>query len=83
MGILLNAVQSRIKIELLNVTTEVRPERIHHLYICERQGCEFEFSVTQTLEDQDSICCPKCLTDDCVRDIGDVVLMRGELENEF
>lgn len=84
MGVLLEAVQrGNKKIKLLSVTAEIRPERLFHLYVCERQGCEFEFAISQKLEDQSPICCPNCQTDNCVRDKGDAAVMKGVLEDEF
>jgi hypothetical protein len=83
MGALLNAVLKQRKIKLLNVTAEVRPERIHHLYMCERQGCDFEFSVSHKLEDQSPIVCPNCYKDDCLRELGDAAVMRGDLADGF
>lgn len=83
MGTMLNAVLSRKKIQLLNVTTEVQPESLHHLYKCERYGCDLEFSVSQKLEDQSVVCCPNCYREECIKELGDAAVMRGVFDNEF
>ena len=78
MGVLFEAVQNLKGIKLLDpITVEVPKERFMHWYFCDREGCTFDFTVSQYLEDQSCVVCPVCKTDDFIKDLGPAAVIKG------
>lgn len=83
MGALLEAVQKQKGIKLLDpITIEVPEERLMHWYLCERNDCMVDFTVSQSLEDQSLVTCPSCQTDDFLKDLGTAVVFKGGQDHD-
>jgi len=47
----------------------VTANQLFHVYECEH--CVLTFAIEQAFENQSDICCPNCLEDEWIRDVGE------------